>query len=235
MWSDAIDTIEYRGYKVKLYQEFEPWDPREWDNLGRMLCAHKRYRLGDPLDIAAPGWSEYWADRFSGWGEVRRAIWRDFDAVVVIPLYMYDHSGITIRTYPFASHWDSGKIGYIWASRKDVMECYSRERMSDKLRDRVEKVLVGEVETYDQYVTNDVYGWVVESPEGRSLDSCSGYFGWDYARNAMLQEARSVIDWDIKHRIQDHADRVKVWIKNNVPFQYRQSLDLPAVALAQEV
>ena len=38
--------------------------------------------------------------------------------VVIKPIYMYDHSGQTIRLTPFGDPWDSGVCGYIYAKKK---------------------------------------------------------------------------------------------------------------------
>lgn len=36
---------------------------------------------------------------------------------VILPLYLYDHSGITISTGPFSCPWDSGQVGWIYAPK----------------------------------------------------------------------------------------------------------------------
>lgn len=41
---------KYRGFTIKVEDDPEPNDPREWDNLGTMICAHRRYILGDEQD-----------------------------------------------------------------------------------------------------------------------------------------------------------------------------------------
>ena len=37
-----------------------------------------------------------------------------------------------------------------------------------------------EVKTYDQYLTGDVWGYIIEDDSGEVLDSCWGFFGHDY-------------------------------------------------------
>ena len=34
-------------YKIEVIQDSEPESPREWDNLGNMICFHRNYNLGD--------------------------------------------------------------------------------------------------------------------------------------------------------------------------------------------
>ena len=109
----------------------------------------------------------------------------------ILPLYLYDHSGITMSVKPFSCHWDSGQIGYIYATKDQVRKEYSRKRITKKLRDQVEKALRQEVQAYDDFLTGNVWGYVVEDIDGEHIDSCWGFYGNpDYA----LVEARSHID-----------------------------------------
>jgi len=222
---DAIETQEYKGYQINIVQDEDPEDPREWSNLGRMLCAHKRYNLGDPLDVAAPGWSSEWTTGFCNWAEIEEAIYDELDAAVCVPLYMYDHSGISIstsRTWPYDCPWDSGQIGYIYATREDILAEFGGKRLSSKLRQQVEEILIIEVNTYNLYITGQVYGYVTTDKEGETIDSCFGFYDTDYP----IIEAKAYIDWVVKKRIEDHAEQVKAWILNGVPLEYRYALGI---------
>ncbi len=35
------------NYRLKIYQDDNTDSPRSWDNLGTMICFHRRYNLGD--------------------------------------------------------------------------------------------------------------------------------------------------------------------------------------------
>lgn len=81
-WEGAGRTRIFR-----IVPDVDPWNPREWDNLGHMVCWHSRYVLGDEqrrdgvhmwleelaegLDTA--GVISYWYDRASAteWAKVR--------------------------------------------------------------------------------------------------------------------------------------------------------------------
>lgn len=172
-------------YRLKIVQDDDPWSPREWDNLGTMAFFHKRYNLGDT----------------DGPQDVEGAIYiEESDQYISLPVYMYDHSGITISTSPFGCRWDSGKLGIIYVSKQDIKEEYG-----DCSEETVEKVLErlnGEVETYDQYLRGDIWGYVVEKSkvytaedgdqilQWETVDSCWGFFGYEEAESegqAMLE------------------------------------------------
>lgn len=195
------DNIEYKGYTIEIHQDKFGEDPRSWNNLGKMICFHKRYSLGDKHNIDSS---------FSFWEELKNLLYKDYDALIVIPLYMYDHSGITIRTYPFSCPWDSGQIGFIYASKSDIRKEYSVKRISKKLKELVKNVLISEVETYDQFVCGDVYGYNVDdSITGEHVGSCYGFYGYDFEKNGLLEHAKL----DINYHIEKHTKEI---IQNRV-------------------
>lgn len=107
---------------------------------------------------------------------------------VRLPLYLYDHSGITMRTSAFSDPWDSGQVGWIYVSMEKAREnwpgCTDAE-----VREAAERVLQAEVEGYDQYLTGDVWGYTVEDDDGEELAGCWGVFGLEAAREAAAEEA----------------------------------------------
>jgi len=121
---------------------------------------------------------------------------------IILPLYLYDHSGITISTSSFSCPWDSGQVGYIYVSIKQVKEEWGRKNMSYKFRKQIIDHLVSNVEVYDQYLTGDVYGFQIEPKDTNKHidcdDSCWGFFGSDHEKNGLLEHAKPAIDYAIK-------------------------------------
>jgi hypothetical protein len=179
------------GYKeLKIYTDFEPMNPRsEFDNLGFMVCIHNRYDLGD-RDKARKL-------RLNSSKKIQDYI-KENRIKSILPLYLYDHSGITINTTGFNCPWDSGQIGFIWVSDEDIKKEYNVKRISQKLRLKVDRILKAEVKHYDQYLTNDVYGYQVTeyqriNPNGdlrekpNDFDSCWGFYGSDFENNGLFE------------------------------------------------
>jgi hypothetical protein len=164
--------------RLKVVQDSSADSPREWDNLGKMICFHNRYDLGDKHN--------YNANDYSGWEEMEKAIIKEENPAVILPLYMYDHSGISISTSPFSCRWDSGQIGFILVSKKKALEEFGGKKVTIKLQQKLEAILEGEVETYDQYVRGEMYGFQIVDENDDIIDSCYGFFGTDFANNGML-------------------------------------------------
>ena len=126
------------------YEEYLDESPRDWDNLGTMVCGHRRYTLGD---IQVRDMEEWEANK-----PLKK------DTLVILPLGLYDHSGITMYVGGITDPWDSGEVGYIYV-RKDNEEVieYKKTHTWKETEEWAEKILRGEVETYDQYLRGDVY------------------------------------------------------------------------------
>jgi hypothetical protein len=114
-----------------------------------------------------------------------------------LPVYIYDHSGITINTTGFHCPWDSGQFGFIYVAKEKVRSEYSVKRISKKLRSRIYDYLRAEIETYDNYLTGAVYGYIVTDEEGEEVDSCWGYYGYDHEKSGLMDSAKSSIDWQV--------------------------------------
>lgn len=101
--------------------------------------------------------------------------------LVSLPLWLYDHSGITIscgdREYPYNDRWDSSAVGWIiYAKQAGDGEDW-RERAFDRMR--------AEVEEYDHYLQGEIYGFTLYKNR-EEIDSCWGYYGGDLAKNEIL-------------------------------------------------
>jgi hypothetical protein len=161
---------------LEIFQDEDARSPREDDNLGTMICFHRRYNLGDK--------HEYKSGDYSGWNEQKKAIQKKHTCII-LPLYLYDHSGITISTKPFSCQWDSGQVGWIVVSKEKVRNYYGVKYITWNIRDRVKRALEAEVKTYDQYLTGDVYGYRISKitkcelghEHEEELDSCWGFYG----------------------------------------------------------
>ena len=176
-------TVPKIVHRVTIHNDHDPESPREWDNLGTMYCEHRRYTLGDKN-----------ADDIRVEDEDTGEVSMPDKGYTILPLYLYDHSGITMSTGRFSCPWDSGCVGYIYVSDKDAIENYGWKIITKKRREIIIKHLKAEVETYDQYLTGDVYGFEYQSfavyPDGTEEpqddeDSCYGFYGSNHTDNGI--------------------------------------------------
>lgn len=192
-------------YRLKVVQDNDPVSPREWCNLGTMVCWHRNYTLGDEQPKQYPG--EYrlaMAERFEPGLQERleRAMERRFSVtspqrdvdeylieavdkvlarhIIELPLYLYDHSGITMRTSAFSCPWDSGQVGFIYVPIKQIKAEYGWKVLTKARRQRIYDYLTNEVKAYDDYLTGQVYGFELQQWNGvewEEEDNCYGFYG----------------------------------------------------------
>lgn len=176
---EAVQTFKLTDdQELRIYQDDYSESPREWDNLGEMVCWHRRYRLGDKHEYQNP--EEFKASIKKG--------------DIYLPIYMYDHSGITISTTPFnGDAWDSGQVGYIIARKDKIKEEFSNPKGR---KNKIISILQREVKVYDTFLRGEIYGYsVVKTTRcsccGQSTeeiqDSCSGFYGYDIQTNGILE------------------------------------------------
>ncbi len=204
----TYETKKVGKYTVKVYQDDDPLDPRtEWDNLATMVCFHRNYKLGD---------KHYFSDPQD---EDLISLLKRKD-ILWLPLYLYDHSGITISTDSFSCHWDSGQVGYIYIEKSKYREAFSCKHVNKK---DAYDLLRSEVKCYDDYLTGNVYGFIVEDETGSVVESCWGFFG---EIKYCLEEGINMAQACIRHDIRQHVKIRKVQIKNRVPLHLRLSLQI---------
>jgi len=180
-----IETEEYKGYKIEIRQDEYAESPRDWDNLGKMICFHGRYDLGDKHELSSSD--------FNSWGELEEFIYKEYNPLIVLPLYLYDHSGITMNTAGFHCPWDSGQVGFIYVPKENVRKEWNVKRISPELKEKVKKLLISEVKNYDSYISGDVYWYSIIDENGNTLDTLSGFFG-DNENSGLLEDAKNMID-----------------------------------------
>lgn len=129
-------------------------------------------------------------------------------------LEAYIHSGV--RLYLFNGKkkdaWDSSILGAVLVSKEDW-----------KMRTEAKGIACGLVESWNQYLSGEVYGFVVEDKEGEEFDSCYGFLG-DPEESGLMDNARSAVDIFITQEKKAHAEVLKAQIKNNAPLESRKRL-----------
>lgn len=214
-----IETHQYRDHTINVHQDSDSESPREWDNLGKMACWHRRHTLGDEQPSETP--EEYLK------GLARECVAANYPEAlleknyrsileanyVVLPLYLYDHSGLSMSTSPFSCPWDSGQVGVVHVSLKDLLAEHglAKGTLDTKVPGRAdgktlrqfgEEVLKGEVSDYSDYISGAVYRYEIVDRDSRSIDGCGGYIGHESCRftgdpktsGHMIADAMSTID-----------------------------------------
>jgi hypothetical protein len=163
-----------------------------------MICWHRRYNIGDDHNFADPLAVMEDITGLDRESSSKSTIFQKaHEKAVILPIYIYDHSGITIRTTPFSSRWDSGFLGYIYATKEDIRNNWNIKKVTQKYLDWAKKLLEGEVQVTDEYICGDVFGF--KSSYKDALDSYWGFYG-EEGKNDAISEAKAFIDYEKTRR-----------------------------------
>lgn len=103
----------------------------------------------------------------------------DSIGMVILPLFLYDHSVQSISTGSFlgrAQHaeWDSGQVGWVYADQAMIEIEYGE--VTAETIEKATALLQAEVKCYDLYLTGQCYGFRLFEGE-EETDSCWGFLG----------------------------------------------------------
>lgn len=162
--------FEVGGLVVKLIQDSDAQSPREYGDTGLFLVAnHRDFYVPEPGEKRVNGDFESLVERW------KKTHW-------IFPLEAYIHSGVVLAlshegNFP-DRQWDVSQLGAVFAAKDEW-----------RLRKSARKAAQGYVETWNQYLSGDVYGVVIEDEAGNDLESCWGFYGLEYAQTEALSMA----------------------------------------------
>jgi hypothetical protein len=132
-----------------------------------------------PLDYVADN-----IDNMNATEQAELAAYLESVGHIFLPLSLYDHSGLTIWVGSPSCPWDSGYVGIVHASASKVKAEFNGDR------DKAIACMKSEVETYDQYLRGDVYGFTITDTENDiEVESCWGVYGL----NDCIAEAKACV------------------------------------------
>lgn len=193
---EPVETYEHKGVRVNIYYDTHGFNPREDCTRGTTILAwHRRSHLGDE------GFNYRDLPNFDSAREVEAWLRSEHGALVVKPLYLYEHSGMTVSLKPFSCPWDSGQVGYVFVTQKHV----------DDTGGDPDQMIEADVKEYDSFLRGEVYGYIVDE-DGPHADSCWGFIGdLDYVKS----EANAQADYIARKRVEE-AEEAAHWAARDV-------------------
>jgi hypothetical protein len=163
----SIHTEEVNGYTIKIFTDDDPTSPQEnADKDAFLVYGHRRFTVDGPGGEKAL--------------DVHRAKAEWEKTHYVYDVYAYIHSGVRLglSTNDMVDvQWDVSMCGYILIT-KDKKEIPNPDKYAQ-----------GMIDEWNQYLSGDVYGYVIEDQDGNHIDSCWGFYGLEYAKT----EARNAV------------------------------------------
>ena len=137
-----------------------------------------------------------------------------YESAALMPVYLLDHSGITVSTTPFNDPWDSGLAGWAWVHEDEVRSCAEMKGGYPEGRGKALRCLrtyiEDAVDTYDSWLAGDIWqitplddegdtihGLITEEVAISEIEYC---FGDKTSTGTLIEvtedEARSVLEPD---------------------------------------
>ena len=179
----------YKKYKIFIRHDDHIENPREFMDFGKMVCFHKRYNLGDKHSIR---YQDY-----EGWEDISNFLEKEESAVIILPLFLYDHSGISISTGRFSCPWDSGQVGFIYTTRAEILSTFGGKLLTKRLRLLAASALENEVRVYNNYLSGEGCFYSIEGEAGETVDTCCGF----YSEKEAVVAAQEFVDALVKDKV----------------------------------
>lgn len=190
-----IKTINYKGYEIEIYPDFHA-DPPHQNKYRFFVNYHRDFWIDfKPVVIK---------------DEVRR-LYQGEDIELkkdyhIYPVSSLIHSGVWLSlNKSFACDpqgWDTSHVGAVFVKKGEFKH--------------PEQVAKRYLEWWNDYAQGEVYYFCITG-----LESRFGFWG-DLEQSGLLDEAKAMIDADIKEKKRKHQEKVKSWIKNNTPLTKRK-------------
>lgn len=216
------ETIEYKDLKINIEQDDLPQSPNDWDDEELFLVAFHRQ-----FSVERQGFSKQdVADIFSK--EPESDNYKEItEKYHVFPLVAYIHSGVSLALANEGKfvdiNFDTSQLGAVFVSKAMEASC-------DAARDAAREL----VNTWNQYLEGDVWGYVVKDKDGNDLSSCWGYYGKDEAIAAAKESANDDAE-KIKENppmYRDEARAILEGLRDAVAFASDPSKQLQALEIA---
>jgi hypothetical protein len=193
-----LEHIEIDGKRLELWHNAEAFNPIENENLiGELYCWGHGRNLGNAHGIASP--EEFLARLAyescdSGLYEImrmkREKVWElACKKYFIVPVFMYEGSGgRTIQMNPLSTGWNSGQLGFIFASKERIKEELHISRVTKRAKHQIEGDFREKIQLYEDWLEGRVYEMKVYE-SGEMVLEVEGFWGSDVEKNGMMRSA----------------------------------------------
>ena len=194
---ESLKAMAMGDIEANVLYDQDPLNPREEfaEITTMVLNGGRNHNFACEVD------KNIWGEA-SGYDELRELLLDRFHPLAIRPVYVYDHSGITLRLgangdNPFTidANWDTALVGFCMVTPEKYYEAFGEEPPSE---DRLVSLMAAEVDEYSAYCSGEVYGYVLTNrSNGEDLDSCFGFYEFDdcveRAKEALREHAMPTV------------------------------------------
>jgi hypothetical protein len=189
---NIIETHEYKGYKIVVEYDTTPENPmKNWDMIGQEAVLSPNEPIRRDADLLLRE-DELYDEDIDDELTLTEYLEKEAGAVVVVPYKLYDYRsrGVSLEEV------DDSHVtpdGAFYLTEEDLKKEFGNATDS---KDRARECILANMKIQNMYYNGEVYGYVVKEGDN-ILDSVWGFYGLDFEKSGLLEEARGFIDaWE---------------------------------------
>lgn len=193
--NNKIKQIHYKGYEIDIYQDLYAEPPYQ-DKSSFLVNYHDDFHVEFEEVVSKDDVRDLYLGK-----KIEQL--KDYEVYEVSCLV---HSGVWLSLSKSfscdAGGWDTSHVGAVFIRKEDYPN--------------PDKIAEGIVKEWNDYLQGNVYTYNVDG-----VSSMGGFYG-DLEESGLLECAKEDIDYEIQKMNNNHLDKLKEWIKNDVPLKYRE-------------
>ena len=216
---EDVLTKKVHGCTVRILQDESFSDsPEQWGDEGLFLVGFHRdftvERKGFEAYVAAQAYPD--RDKYKDLEEHEQARVKEVKKQYhIFGLEAYIHSGVVLALSKEGSFpdraWDVSQLGAVFVAKKDWPTKIKARNTAWSL-----------VRTWNDCLSGNVYGFIVEDSSGDQIESVWGYIG-DYDTSGCLAEAEATAKLHEEEQLKKQVAKIKAYTKSKVPLDKRKA------------
>jgi len=175
-----------KEYKLYIWNDEDSLSPRDKDNLWTILCDYKKYNLWDEQFN-----SSYWElmennfaihinkkydicdidDYYNLTTKEFNKIWQWIEKNIFYDILSFtNYSDINLYIGHPKDKWNSWYIWYIYCHKDKIREDFNIKYISEVFKNKTYDIFKWEIETYNQYLSWEIYEYIFEEREVKIID-----------------------------------------------------------------
>ena len=168
MEDTLIEKWTIGKYNVETHYDLTPENPREMGNICKIIVCNRKYVLGD-INLKE--------NDFNSFDDFFNKMKRKYNPFVILPLYVLDHSGLHLSLTRLCQ-WDSSLIGVILIKKRELKNGFKLKKVTDNEITLAKTVINQELQTYNDYLVGNVYGFKIFE-NGEVVNSVWSFYDYD--------------------------------------------------------
>ena len=207
-----IETVEYKGYNINIYYDESSYSPDDWGDDQRFLVSYHNSFTIKHDDIITQDQARQISNEDYHDKDEKAVCLEIVKKYHIFGLEAYIHSGV-VQSLSYEGNfpdrrWDVSQLGLVLISKEEIKTGKKARRMA-----------VGLIDTWNDYLSGNVYGFMIQK-DGEESGGCWSFYG-DPENSGLIENAKEEIDCELEEEAKKKAKKLKVFIENNVPIDKR--------------